>query len=68
MRRRRPEVACGTQLAVKLLNEAGWKDHDAQGRLVKNGQPLNIEVLYFVKPYEGALTTYRRISGKSAST
>ena len=30
-------------LAVKLLAEAGWKDHDAQGRLIRNGQPLNIE-------------------------
>ena len=46
-------------LAVKLLAEAGWKDRDAQGRLTKNGQPLSIEVLYFFKQYESALTTYQ---------
>jgi ABC-type transport system substrate-binding protein len=44
---------------VKLLNDAGWKDRDAQGRLTKNGQPLTMELLYFYKPYEGALTTYQ---------
>jgi len=46
-------------LAVKLLADAGWKDRDAQGRLTKNGQPLSVEVLYFFKQYEGALTTYQ---------
>jgi microcin C transport system substrate-binding protein len=46
-------------LAVKLLADAGWKDRDAQGRLTKNGQPLSIEVLYFFKQYESALTTYQ---------
>jgi len=46
-------------LAVKLLADAGWKDRDAQGRLTKNGQPLTMELLYFYKPYEGALTTYQ---------
>ncbi len=46
-------------LAVKLLNDAGWKDRDAQGRLTKNGQLLTMELLYFYKPYEGALTTYQ---------
>jgi len=46
-------------LAVKLLNDAGWKDRDAQGRLTKNGQPLTMELLYFYKPYEAALTTYQ---------
>ena len=45
--------------AVKLLNDAGWKDRDAQGRLTKNGQPLTMELLYFYKPYEAALTTYQ---------
>ena len=30
------------QAALQLLAEAGWKDRDAQGRLVKNGQPLKI--------------------------
>ena len=32
------------QQALQLLAEAGWKDRDAQGRLVKNGRPLTIEL------------------------
>jgi microcin C transport system substrate-binding protein len=32
--------------ALQLLTEAGWKDRDANGRLVKNGQPLTIEIVY----------------------
>jgi microcin C transport system substrate-binding protein len=35
-----PKNEYDPQLAVKLLADAGWKDHDAQGRLTKNGQPL----------------------------
>jgi len=54
-----PKMTYDPQLAVKLLAEAGWKDHDAQGRLTKNGQPLNIELLYPNKQYEPALTTYQ---------
>ena len=54
-----PKMQYDPALAVKLLAEAGWKDHDAQGRLLKNGQPLNIELLYSTKPYEPALTTYQ---------
>ena len=46
-------------LALKLLAEAGWKDRDAQGRLVKNGQPLQVELLYYVKAYEPYLTVYQ---------
>ena len=54
-----PKMEYAPAMAVKLLADAGWKDHDAQGRLTKNGQPLNIEVLYSVKTYEPALTTYQ---------
>jgi microcin C transport system substrate-binding protein len=54
-----PKMQYDPALAVKLLAEAGWKDHDAQGRLIRNGQPLNIELLYSVKTYEPALTTYQ---------
>src|SRR5207237_970787 len=39
-----PKNEYDPQLAVKMLADAGWKDHDAQGRLVKNGQPLNVEI------------------------
>jgi len=54
-----PKNEYDPQRAVTLLADAGWKDHDAQGRLVKNGQPLSIELLYFYKPFEAALTTYQ---------
>jgi microcin C transport system substrate-binding protein len=45
--------------ALKLLAEAGWKDRDAQGRLTKNGQPLQIELLYADKGTERWLTVYQ---------
>ena len=45
--------------ALKLLAEAGWKDHDAQGRLVKNGQPLQLEMLYDTQGFEQYLTVYQ---------
>jgi ABC-type oligopeptide transport system substrate-binding subunit len=35
--------------AVQLLAEAGWKDRDSSGRLMKDGRPLTIEVLYVDK-------------------
>jgi microcin C transport system substrate-binding protein len=54
-----PKIQYDPQAALKLLAEAGWKDRDAQGRLVRNGQPLAIELMYFSKVYEPALTTYQ---------
>jgi microcin C transport system substrate-binding protein len=47
-------------MAVQLLAEAGWKDRDASGRLVKNGRPLSLEVLYSDKvATERLLTPYQ---------
>jgi microcin C transport system substrate-binding protein len=54
-----PKTQYDPALALKLLTEAGWTGHDAQGRLTKSGQPLGIELLYATKPYEPALTTYQ---------
>jgi microcin C transport system substrate-binding protein len=54
-----PKVNYDPQLALKLLGEAGWTQRDAQGRLIKNGQPLNIELLYGSKTFEAAYTTYQ---------
>jgi microcin C transport system substrate-binding protein len=54
-----PKNAYDPKLALKLLADAGWKDRDDQGHLVKNGQPLNIEVLYAYKAMEPFLTTYQ---------
>ena len=40
------KVRFDPQKAVQLLAEAGWKDRDSSGRLVKNGRPLSFEVVY----------------------
>jgi microcin C transport system substrate-binding protein len=34
------------QEALRLLSEAGWKDRDAQGRLVKAGKPLVVQIVH----------------------
>jgi microcin C transport system substrate-binding protein len=47
------------QAALQLLADAGWKDRDSQGRLVKNGQPLAVEVLYGDKGQETWMTVYQ---------
>ena len=47
------------QQALKLLADAGWKDRDSQGRLVKNGQPLQVNLLYDVKDAERWITVYQ---------
>lgn len=47
------------QVALKLLADAGWKERDSQGRLVKNGRPLTIEVLYDAKTSEPWMTVYQ---------
>ncbi len=45
--------------ALKLLAEAGWKDRDAQGRLLKSGKPLEVELMYDSKGIEKHLTVYQ---------
>ena len=47
------------QEAFRLLTEAGWKDRDAQGRLTKDGQPLQVEILYARQVFEPWLTVYQ---------
>ena len=54
-----PKNPYDPQGAVKLLAEAGWKDRDSQGRLVKNGQPLSVELMYTTKTFEPYLTLYQ---------
>ena len=54
-----PNTPYDPQQALALLAEAGWKDRDAQGRLTKNGQPLQIELLYDDKGHERWLTIYQ---------
>ena len=47
------------QAAVRLLAEAGWKDRNAQGQLVKGGSPLAIEQLYYDRASERFLTVFQ---------
>ena len=54
-----PKNEYDQQAALALLAEAGWKDRDAQGRLVKNGQPLTLELLYGNKGNETWMTVYQ---------
>ena len=54
-----PKNLYNQQEALALLAEAGWKDRDAQGRLVKNGQPLTLELLYGNKGNETWMTVYQ---------
>jgi len=54
-----PRNTYDPQLALKLLAEAGWEDRDSQGRLVKNGRPLTVELLYAYKSWDPHLTIYQ---------
>jgi microcin C transport system substrate-binding protein len=54
-----PKNPYDPQQAVALLAEAGWKDHDSQGRLTKSGQALQVELLYSDKGSERWLTIYQ---------
>jgi microcin C transport system substrate-binding protein len=54
-----PKNEYDPQAALKLLADAGWNSRDSQGRLVKNGVPLQIELLYRNKLNEPELTVYQ---------
>jgi microcin C transport system substrate-binding protein len=45
--------------ATALLAEAGWSSRDNQGRLVRNGRPLMVELLYADQGSERWLTVYQ---------
>jgi microcin C transport system substrate-binding protein len=53
------KVRYDPKAAVALLAEAGWKDRDASGRLLKGGRPLTIEVVYASQASERFLTIYQ---------
>ncbi len=59
-----PKNTYDPQAALQLLADAGWKDRDAQGRLVKDGQPLTLELLYGDKGSETWLTVYQEQMNK----
>jgi microcin C transport system substrate-binding protein len=54
-----PKNEYDPQQALKLLADAGWNSRDSQGRLVKDGKPLQIELLYDTKTFEPHLTVYQ---------
>ncbi len=54
-----PKNLYNPQEALKLLADAGWTSRDQQGRLVKNGKPLQVELLYGDKGGERFLTVYQ---------
>src|SRR5262249_35133261 len=54
-----PENAYDQDAAIKLLADAGWNTRDAQGRLMKDGKPLEIELLYDNKQMETYLTVFQ---------
>jgi len=54
-----PKNEYNPEEALKLLAEAGWSSRDGQGRLVKNGVPLQVELLYAAQTLEPHLTIYQ---------
>ena len=54
-----PRILYDPELALKILAEAGWKNRDERGRLVKRGKPLEIELLYSSKLWEKYWTVYQ---------
>src|SRR5207253_8477505 len=63
-----PKDPYDPQQALKLLADAGWKDHDAQGRLTRDGQPLQVELLYDDKGSERWMTLYQEDLRKAGIT
>lgn len=53
------KVAFDPQRGLQLLAEAGWKDRDANGRLVKNGRPLNLSIVYSDQSSERFFTIFQ---------
>lgn len=47
------------QKALQLLADAGWKERDPQGRLTRNGRPMNIEIVYGDQASERFFTVYQ---------
>ena len=54
-----PKNPYDPQEALRLLAEAGWTGHDNQGRLVRDGKPFEIELLYADENSETYLTVFQ---------
>lgn len=53
------KVKYDPQRAVQLLADAGWNQRNAQGRLMKNGVPMALELLYYTQTSERFLTIFQ---------
>lgn len=53
------KIAFDPQRGLQLLAEAGWKGRDANGRLVKNGRPLNLSIVYSDQASERFFTIFQ---------
>lgn len=54
-----PRSTYDPSAGLKLLADAGWNARDGQGRLVKAGRPLTLEMLYSDKGSERWMTIYQ---------
>ena len=53
------KIRYNPQAAVALLAEAGWKERNQRGQLVKNGNPLTLELLYYDRQSERFFTIFQ---------
>ena len=54
-----PKNEYNPQRAIELLREAGYTERDDQGVLLRNGQPLSIELIYGSQQSEPFLTIFQ---------
>ena len=54
-----PKIGYDPEQAEALLIDAGWTERDAQGRLLRDGQPLTAELLYGQQGLEPRFTIYQ---------
>ena len=54
-----PKNEYNPQRAIELLREAGYTERNNQGVLLRNGQPLSIELIYGQQQSEPALTIFQ---------
>jgi len=62
------KIRFNPQKAVQLLAEAGWKDRNSAGRLVKNGVPLTLELMYYDRQGERFYTVFQEDLRKIGAT
>ncbi len=63
-----PKMEYDPKKALELLGQAGFTTRDAQGRLVRNGVPLTVEIIYASKATEPFLTIYQEDLRKAGVT